>query len=222
MSSPGLCKGRSRRAASLQLLGRRAGGGWGRGFRNSAQMGSQQGHWARTLRSLGADHVQAQYGGAGQAGGGDRCGCSPAGPWEGVRGQEHGTEGLGTGFGLKIRKAGVPMMGTQRNHVYLPLPRCPCLIPLNILASPQISLPSWGARACVWPCLTSLSLSWPGAGVLPAEARPRWGPPRAARSQSDPLPWDASGLQQRRAGAPSAAVILRPPHPDQSWPQSPG
>lgn len=92
------------------------------------------------------------------------------------------------------------MMGTQRNHVYLPLPRCPCLIPLNILASPQISLPSWGARACVWPCLTSLSVSWPGAGVLLAKARPRWGPPRAARSQSDRLPWDASGLQQKAGG----------------------
>lgn len=66
------------------------------------------GHWARTLRSLGADHVRAWYGGAGQAGGGDSCGCSPAGPWEGVRGQERGREGLGTGFGLKIREAGSP------------------------------------------------------------------------------------------------------------------
>lgn len=28
-------------------------------------------------------------------------------------------------------------------------------------------------------------------GVLPAEAQPHWSPPRAACSQSDPLPWGA-------------------------------
>lgn len=36
--------------------------------------------------------------------------------------------------------------------------------------------------------------------MLLAEARPRWGPPRAACSQSDPLPWDASGLPQKAGG----------------------
>ena len=40
----------------------------------------------------------------------------------------------------------------------------------------------------------SCGLEW---GMLPAEARLRWGPPWAACSQSDPLPWGASGLQRK-------------------------
>lgn len=55
----------------------------------------------------------------------------------------------------------------------------------------------WGCKSlCV--ALPDWSLSRGlERGVLPAEARPHWSPPRAACSQSDPLPWGASRLQQK-------------------------
>lgn len=128
----GLSMGRSCRTACLQLPGWQLGSGRDQGFHTAVgRWVHSSGHWAGTLCSLGADHAPAQCGGAGQAGGGDSCGCSLEGPWE--------------GSGARQTGAGDWVCGhhphSEEPCLSLPLSRCPCLALLNILASPKIFLP---------------------------------------------------------------------------------
>ena len=118
------------------------------------------------------------------------------------RGQERGREGLGTGFAMFIS----PLAPMSLSHP----PKYPGLPP---------DLPaSGGARACVWPCLTCLSLAaWNGgcSQQRPGCAGVHLGLPALSLT---PFPGAPQGCSGRLGTAPSAALILRPSRPEQSRP----
>lgn len=122
----GLSAGRSRRTACLQLPGWQLGGGRDRGFHMAAvRWIHSSGHWAGTLWSWGLTTPGPSVEVLERPG----AGTAMAAGWRAPgRGQERG-RGARDWIWDQHPRGGVPMPGTQRNHVYLSA--CPDVLVLS-------------------------------------------------------------------------------------------
>lgn len=132
----------------------------------------------------------------------------PGGPLGGVR------SAADRGWGLGLRSP-----STLRGTMFIsPLAPMSLSRPPKYPGLPQDLPASGGARACVWPCLTGLSLAaWNGgcSQQRPGCAGVHLGLPALSLT---PFPGAPQGCSGRLGTAPSAALSLRPSRPEQSRP----